>query len=786
MARFAALILFWVLLGLWSCGENLQTIYVHPSGTPDAPGTVDAPLASLPMAIEKVLQLRKTYNGLLAIHLAGGTYRLEEPIKITPELGRLVLQGAGAAQVQVKGSQLLECTWQRYQDKIWMTKLNHAPAYFDQLYVNGLSQTMARYPNYDPAGGDWQGHAADAVALSRTQRWKNPVGGFVHTMHAGRWGDFHYLITGRDAQGELILQGGHQNNRPAPWHAESRMVENIFEELDTMGEWYYDDNDKTLYYWPPDTLDLSHATIEVSHLKHLIEMQGSVQQPVHGVTIEGIHFQHTQRTFMEPYHRLLRSDWGIYRGGALRLEGTSGCTIRECMFSDLGGNAIFINGHNRQVKVIGNHLYECGSSGICVVGDSTAVRSPSFRYEEFVDAQQLDSTPGPANELYPADCRLENNLIHRIGRIEKQVAGVQLSMAMNIQVIHNSIYDVPRAGINISEGTWGGHYIVYNDVFNTVLETGDHGAFNSWGRDRFWHPRWETIDSLVQAKPQMPYWDAGKTTIIYNNRFRCDHGWDIDLDDGSSNYLITQNLCLNGGIKLREGFYRRVENNIMINNGFHPHVWFANSGDVFTRNIMMTKHFPILLSGWGKEVNYNLFPDSVALAMAQAQGTDQYSSWGNPGFIDPEQGNYQVKAGSPALELGFKNFTLDSFGVQIPRLKKLAQQPPLPQLMYPSFYAQAKKTLSWLDATIKDIESVQEQSALGLHSSYGVILKAIPNGSPLLRQGFQANDVIINLEGQPVRSMSDLLTLYQEHLWRGHLKLTIVRGQKNLDLHLKT
>jgi hypothetical protein len=34
------------------------------------------------------------------------------------------------------------------------------------------------------------------------------------------------------------------------------------------------------------------------------------------------------------------------------------------------------------------------------------------------------------------------------------------------------------------------------------------------------------------------------------------------LDDGSSNYQIYNNLCLNGGIKLREGFYRTVENNI--------------------------------------------------------------------------------------------------------------------------------------------------------------------------------------------------------------------------------
>ncbi len=47
------------------------------------------------------------------------------------------------------------------------------------------------------------------------------------------------------------------------------------------------------------------------------------------------------------------------------------------------------------------------------------------------------------------------------------------AMAMKIRVSNNSIYDVPRAGINIGDGTWGGHIIEFNDVFNTVLESGD-------------------------------------------------------------------------------------------------------------------------------------------------------------------------------------------------------------------------------------------------------------------------------------------------------------------------
>ncbi len=65
-----------------------------------------------------------------------------------------------------------------------------------------------------------------------------------------------------------------------------------------------------------------------------------------------------------------------------------------------------------------------------------------------------------------------------------------------------------------------------------------------------------------------------KPNIIRNSRWRCDHGWDVDLDDGSSNYEIYNNLFLNGGLKLREGFHRRVWNNITVNNALHPHVWY--------------------------------------------------------------------------------------------------------------------------------------------------------------------------------------------------------------------
>ena len=117
--------------------------------------------------------------------------------------------------------------------------------------------------------------------------------------------------------------------------------------------------------------------------------------------------------------------------------------------------------------------------------------------------------------------------------MERQPAGVQIEMAMKITVRDTSIYDCARAGINIGDGCWGGHLIERCDVFDTVLETHDHGSFNSWGRDRYWRSDRSASQKAIDVEPNLPFLDAMHTTAIRNSRWRCDHGWDIDLDDGS-------------------------------------------------------------------------------------------------------------------------------------------------------------------------------------------------------------------------------------------------------------
>ena len=760
---------------LFSACSRETVFYVSPSGSDDNSGAGQQPFATIAQAQKAA---RQTKNAV-TVYLREGVYYLAEPVVFTREDSRrerspLRIAAHPGEKVTVSGGILLEgLQWQPWRDGILQAKVVQ-DATFDQLFVNGQLQPMARYPNFDLSASHYNGTAADAIAPERVAKWANPCGGYIHALHRREWGGYHWMITGKDEQNELTMEGGYQNNRLMGMHDRYRFVENIFEELDVPGEWYFDKSTRTLYFYPPEGVNLATARIETPQLKELFVFKGSKQQPVRYISVEGLELTHTLRTFMDTREPLLRSDWAIFRSGTVLMEGAEHCAVRNCFFNQVGGNAVFFSNYNRHNEVSGCHIAGAGASGVCFVGDPAAVRSPSFEYSEFTPVEELDLIPGPKTNNYPAECLVYDNLMYGLGRVEKQIAGVQISMSQGITVSHNTIYDLPRSGINISEGTWGGHIIEYNDVFSTVLETGDHGSFNSWGRDRFWRPNYDELSRRVAENPELILLDAVKTTIIRHNRFRCDHGWDIDLDDGSSNYHIYNNLCLNGGIKLREGFYRTVENNIMVNNSFHPHVWFGNSGDIFRHNIVTAPYFPIRVTDWGKEVDYNAFPDEGSLQKARANGTDQHSVFGSAGFVDPSVGDYRVNESSVALAINFRNFEMDNFGVKSPDLKAIAKKAPLPELMELS--ATSDEIQHFLGMQLRNVTTMGDRSAAGLSEISGVWVVSVPYGTKF-REIFRANDVILAANGKKIANAGDLRKACDEEGIE-NITFTVSRNQK--------
>ncbi|MEA3462069.1 MAG: PDZ domain-containing protein, partial [Bacteroidota bacterium] len=370
---------------------------------------------------------------------------------------------------------------------------------------------------------------------------------------------------------------------------------------------------------------------------------------------------------------------------------------------------------------------------------------------------------------------------------------VQISMSHRITVSHCSIYDVPRAGINISEGTFGGHVIEYCDVFNTVLETGDHGSFNSWGRDRFWDPDIPIMNREVEKNPRLPYLDMLEPNTIRNSRWRCDHGWDIDLDDGSSQYLIYNNLLLNGGLKLREGYHRKVWNNIVVNNGLHPHVWPRNNGDVITLNIFFTSHKAIAMNRgmeedekWGKEIDYNIFTSShMDRLLYVRNGCDTHSIVVDPGFRDPGSGNFSVELEGPVTAMGFRNFDMYSFGVLNPQLRALVKTPNIPELKMETDTArsqlQAQEVSLWEDAQLTEPRG-EALSAYGVSlDQKGVAMAYVPEFSTAWEKGFRTGDLVLEVDGMKINSLDEFKSIMAK---KGKYRVTLVRNQRKEEIRI--
>ncbi len=684
-------------------------------------------------------------SGGAVVELGPGTYYLDRTVTIDHRLSGVRIRAERAGSVTISSGVQLHPSWERHDDLIWKTNVP-AGIDFDQLFVNGTRQIRARFPSYDPSDPKAYtgytlptGKIADEVISPvtdenadmtfssdaprgitfdpdtfSTKEWRRPEEAIVHIYQSYYWGNLQWQVAAVDRDQHRIWfgDGGHQMG--AKWSEDPCevnetsyfFVENVFEELDAPGEWYLDRHENVLYFYPPEDLDLESALVEVPSLKTLLEIVGTQRQPVRDVRIDGIRFAHTSSSFLEEYDIPSLSDWAIHRGGTVFLQGTRDCCISNCFFDAIGGNAVFANNHNRGLDIRDSLFSNLGDSAVCLVGS-------------------LGTTVG-SQRNFPYECRVHNNVVHDIGYFGKQVAGVYISRAKRITVSHNEMYDMPRAAVCIGDGTWGGHLIEHNYLHDTCRETGDHGPFNAWGRDRYWCLVQSHTEYLQERNHDAGnvLIDAMEPVVMRYNFFREESGWGLDLDDGASNYEIYNNLCVGVSIKLREGAHRTIYNNVWVNGANSPcfHVGNEHNHDRYFRNITVmskgrmkteddlnfemgagggeiyTLIAPPSRSPWLEECDWNCFysdigefkarassriptqsPDhadpavpgewhhaervTYSLPEWQEMGFDRNSVFADPMFVDPERDDYRVRPESPALQLGFKNFAMDEFGI---------------------------------------------------------------------------------------------------------------------------
>ncbi|HUT30041.1 MAG TPA: right-handed parallel beta-helix repeat-containing protein [Sedimentisphaerales bacterium] len=709
-----------LLIATAACGAEF---YVATNGRDTNPGTREKPFATLARAQQAVRELDKKSAGRVSVFVREGTYYLKGPLTFGPGDGDTVERPVRYAAyenevVTLSGGRRLDCKWTRHKGRIMKCELpdvKQGRRGFGQLFVNGRRQHRARFPNYDDSRPGQSGYIRpegkipenvrdpnpdenedmthnnvpprgivfDPATFTKRQ-WARPEEAVIHIFQAPHWGNLQWTVKGIDYDEHYLWfgKGGQQigatfARNPTRVDGTSQFyVENVFEELDAPGEWYLDAERGVLYYWPAEDVDLDSALVEAAVLEQVIRFVGDQYEPVRNITLEGFRIAHTASTFLEEYSIPSGSDWSIHRGGAIFLEGARNCTIKDCWFDAVGGNGVFMNNFNRDNVVTGCKFTETGDSAICFVGT-------------------LEFTNGTFRS-FPYECRAVNNLIHDCGVFGKQIAGVYISRAKRITASHNLIYNMPRAGICIGDGTWGGHVIEFNHIYDCVRETQDHGPFNSWGREGYWcltQSHSERSFTWPHPAGDVKIW-AQEPTVVRNNFLHGISGYEggyrqgLDFDDGTSNYHIYSNVCKNMAISIREGDYRTVENNIIIKPvvPFGIHVGYTDNHDVIRRNIIVTDgdiyymndappQHPYLSEvnnnlfyhpspGWGDRTVITVRPrgkglEKYTLGEWRQLGYDKDSAVKDPLFVDSENDDYRVREESPALKLGFRNFDMN-------------------------------------------------------------------------------------------------------------------------------
>jgi len=674
MKGMRTFVLLIIALSVWNVNADF---YVATTGDDNAAGTASAPFKTLFKAKAAVRQLIPTATGPINVYVRAGTYYLDSALTFTTADGGtatvpVTYSAYRGEKVVLSGGIKVTSSWTTSSGNIKVTTIaKNLTA--DQLFLNGKRQVLARYPNFDSTK-TLQGYAADCIGATHAASWNNVTEGpgYIRAIHQSLWGGDDYIITGKTGTTVNYTWVG-DNNRGGLLNSTLRMVENIFEELDAPGEWFYRKATGQLYFYPPAGVDPNTATIELASLTELVRIVGTATTKVKYLTFNRLTFTQSSRTlFNGTFEGLLRGDWAIVRAGTVFIQDAENVTIKHCFFDQIGGNGIFMNAYNRNHFIYNNEFIDAGATCVQTVGLQSAVRSPSTWANQINPI--ADMTPGPLTSDYPQSIVIDNNLMQNLGVFEKQTAGVNISMSSKVTVRHNRITMSPRSAINVNDGTWGGHDIEYNDADKCVLETGDHGPFNSWGRDRYWGTN--TTTTVTSAL------DAVDITRIHNNRFTSTNldGYPaIDLDDGASYYWVYNNLCLQNGIKFREGFCRKGYNNIIVVGRQACHAWFSSCYDSVYHNIIVPSSLfttngnanaydvqAMTLSATNKcYIDYNLFWNNgsgVDYSPTKNAGMDVHSQTADPKFVNAATGNYTVAAGSPALALGFVNFPMDSFG----------------------------------------------------------------------------------------------------------------------------
>jgi hypothetical protein len=695
------------------------TFYIAPNGKDAWTGRLpeanaeetDGPLATIPGALAKIRAMRDrprnpevvdvvgAMHGPIVVYLRGGRYPIEKPVTITPEDCAPITFAAYPGEKPILDGGVRITDWE-------VTDVNGAPAWvadlpkvrsgewnFRQLFVDGERRARPRLPKKGlhrmesvpgmplPAGWGGGGYTKFVAAEGDAQEFRNL--NEVEVVYVHFWIEERSNIADYDPASRLVTMTrksrsslvGSFGSQLADYY-----FDNVFEVLDTPGEWYLDRDAGKLYYLPMPGETPEDTEVYAPRALQLLRLVGdpNAEKLVEYIGFKGITFQHTDwrhpgetpEASLDPLSvdgkasgaSISNFNRGDYASsgqaasdvpGVISVTGARDCLFEDCEIRNVGWYGMFLSCGCRGIRVVGNRFYDLGGGGIKLNG----------------------ATPVAPKTSLTGWNRVTDNEIRAAGKVFHSGVGILVMNSAGNVVAHNHIHDLYYSGISVG-WVWG--YKDSSTYANLIEKNHIHhigqGLLSDMGGVY-----------LLGIQPGT----IVRGNLIHDVEKAHYGGWALYTDEGSSHIVLENNVCYGTNGDVFHQHYGRentVRNNILVCGDeatvaytrVEPHV-----GVNFYRNIMVSAGAPMFRQFCSDDTrriisDCNLYWDitrpeplfcrkgeeELDFAAWQAVGHDANSKVGDPGFADIEARDFTLAEDSPALAMGFRPIDLSDVGIR--------------------------------------------------------------------------------------------------------------------------
>lgn len=462
-----------------------REFYVSPTGNDQNSGQQDAPFLTLSRAKEAVAEINAEMTGDVYVNLLPGVYDLNQPLQFgVSDSGKngytVVYRGIDGTPLISGGRKVTG--WQKENEHLYKAAVPEI-ADMRTFYINGYPAVRARSKYLYAAEGYYkeEGSAYEHDGLVVRDPYFPDLEGEMgaaliwHKEWMNRQVAVEQVVKQQDGSTALKLK--------APmWplmHSTADMIhtgfyiENALALLDEPGEYYFDKAARVLYYYPYENETLDTADCYAGVSEGMLTLAGdSLDSRIGNLAFENLEFAYG--TWLEPNETGFATTQacgcfeldeegkqvGGYVPGQIDVSKAKNIAFRNCIFRNLGSNAINMADSVRNAKVEGCIFRDMSGSAVMVDNQNNCYTIPD-------------------GAEYCQNIKIKNNVIRRTGQDFTGTPAIMVAVAGHVEVSNNDMADLPYDGISCGYGwnnahsNFGDNYILNNRIENVLTSQKD-------------------------------------------------------------------------------------------------------------------------------------------------------------------------------------------------------------------------------------------------------------------------------------------------------------------------